>query len=251
MYCIVQIVLYRQQERQMTLPTTILPRENQESLAHHEAGHAVVQYAVGTTSSLTAEIEVISINCEGIASGYVASRYSKSVRLTKKHFSISTSEHEVAFVLRRVSVLVAGRCAERILAERQSHVDAVSAYGGHSDYERAAGLIRKYGGNVTAVCRVAERHARTLLRTHWDAVQGIAGELIVRGQMSGAEVHSILRAHGIFPCIRSREMQTIKTINAKIIGTEDHPAWAVSMDESDKTSPHQHGWTVRDAEPHL
>jgi hypothetical protein len=123
-----------------------------KALAYHEAGHAVVGYALGLT------IERVTINPDETSLGHC--RYQNWEEWT------ASSPPE-----RVLSLLLAGAVAEEIATGRPS---------GASDDRAALGVARAHSaGDAEALARLTAARQRTacLLEEYWPVVKTLAGAL--------------------------------------------------------------------------
>lgn len=138
-----------------------------KALAYHEAGHAVVGYALGLT------IERVTINPDETSLGHCRYRDWET-------WSAACSPEAL------LSLLVAGAVAEEIATGRPSR---------GSDDRTALGVARSRGSDdAEAVARVAAVRTRTarLLEEYWPAVKTVAGALRHARELSSVQAMATL-----------------------------------------------------------
>jgi len=165
-----------------------------ERTAIHEAGHAVVAYALGYTSN-----EVVLTHDEVADTGYYGYVTSPHPRYGYAHNSL----RDLQTTLRDASIAnCAGLAAEHVFF----HVPlATDDEGAQRDFRSIIALElqglkirRKRGGYIgdEITWRYIERclhKAKSLVNRHRDAIQHLAHALVEKKKLSGAEVDQLLK----------------------------------------------------------
>jgi hypothetical protein len=175
------------QERRRPNPSTTGSRRITKALratAYHEAGHAVVAWLQGHGFK---GVSIVADEVEGSVGRVTANRapswFRPDVQMDRRHRTLCEME---------IRELLAGFEAERRFTGRRNHV------GASRDLERAADYADWVtGGSVEEVEPYLDRlsvEVALLFDTdiHWRAVQRLAEELVLRGELSGSEARSII-----------------------------------------------------------
>ena len=156
---------------EVPLPSDILT-------AYHEAGHAVMAELCG---QIVTEIEIVgdeehcgSVSCLRF---FEEPRWARDRRVPS------------ADIEGRILVLVAGLAAESVVTDRE-------VWEGHDDdLDEAVRLALKIVGacdRVEGFLREAKDHAADILRRHWDAVETLAGMLLIHRRIERDRIRRVV-----------------------------------------------------------
>jgi len=148
-----------------------------ETIAHHEAGHAVMAFRAGVT------IDSASIVPDATSHGRVHHR--NPIRGIDLDTDNSDRAYRCAVKLMRVCL--AGPIAQ------SRFIGSYSDYGSGADYELAVGVaVNLIGTREAAKCLIEShlRQADMIIKRDWPLVTALARELLERTEMSGAEVQA-------------------------------------------------------------
>ncbi len=152
------------------------PTRRPKGPAYHEAGHVVIQVAIGRAPTAV----VTHRDGSGLTEG-------RGEPLSLK------SQYEVWDL---ISMNLAGIFAEA-RATKVSRF-ALSFGVGREDYDAAGAPIKwlvaeGYAVDLDAAWRRAEAHTRALVARHWAAIVGVAEQLRVSGRLDAASVQEIIQ----------------------------------------------------------
>jgi hypothetical protein len=146
------------------------PKMDPESTAHHEAGHFVAAYFLGTSDHID---------------GLTVQRYGMTLGANHGEYPLA---EDASFADRRRAVieLYAGAAAHLRLRPREKRL-ALS--GGRGDSEKAAEFL---GEDLASYEPRFRAEATSLVDEHWAAVTALAKELMQRKQIDSFEAQYIV-----------------------------------------------------------
>lgn len=148
--------------------------------AYHEAGHAVMAHLCG---QIVTKVEIIGD--EEHTGSVSCLRY-----LEEPRWGVDKNIPSVA-IEARILCLVAGIAAENILTEDLSWREP------QDDLDEAVRLALRVVGScdrVLPLLNEAREHAVDLLRRHWQAVEAIAGLLLIHRSLSRDQLRQVVGA---------------------------------------------------------
>lgn len=156
------------------------PSRELTATAHHEAGHAVVSLALGRAVRRVSIVPNPKDDTLGHCRGY------PSRRLARVSFLPFEEARRVVEV--RALVLFAGGLAEAEFLGRANRV------GAQGDREDLADLLLIATGSAAEAAAYGNwlcERARNMVLAHWHQIQAVAGALLERKVLSGAEVREL------------------------------------------------------------
>lgn len=151
--------------------------------AYHEAGHAVVGHVIGRL------IALISIKQESSYQG--CCRFDAYAESTHHHDRWQKGRQNPELLI----ILYAGTVAVSLLCEQRGwgyQVLRSSDLQDRADIEQLAGEMFGDDAERSMALDTCRKQASDLLRTHWEAVKALAGELLALQWLTGAEAHTIM-----------------------------------------------------------
>ena len=158
-------------------------------VAYHEAGHAVVSWALRVRFS---HISVHDFG--GKVTGTAINEYS-----WKPDF-MSTSDWTL--IEKKALILLAGEAAERAYNELRDE-DVHDEYRSVHDLRELAELLERFGEHECPPIDMSEKALRfktdKLIEKHWDRIDALAKELVKNGEMSGHQAIRIIESSKMLP----------------------------------------------------
>lgn len=156
---------------------------NKRSIAYHEAGHAVITWALGMP------LHSIDIgDFEGKVTGGAAPAYLFDPD--------NMSDSDWNKIMNEALILLAGEEAERAFNELHE-LDCDEFLSGH-DRSRLSDLLMKFGESscppIDMSTKTLEKQAYDLVTKHWDQIEVLAEKLMINGSMNGAEAVQIIKS---------------------------------------------------------
>ena len=151
--------------------------------AYHEAGHAVVGHVIGRL------IALVSIKHESSYQG--CCRFDAYAESTYHHDQWQKGRQNPELL----TILYAGTVAVSLLCEQRGwdyEVLRSSDLQDRAEIEQLAGEMFGDDAQRSMALDTCRKQASDLLRTHWDAVKTLAGELLALQWLTGAEAHTIV-----------------------------------------------------------
>lgn len=145
--------------------------------AYHEAGHVVADLLVGMRATAVR----LYAPGDGVRAGYTSSHRKSCERRLVKIGAVPMA-----------AVKLAGITAE---AQYARELTAEMIDGARNDLMRAKVIVAGFRNPDRALAQ-AQRIAALLVRKHWAAVEAVAEELWMHGELSGNDATSIARQHG-------------------------------------------------------
>jgi ATP-dependent Zn protease len=156
-------------------------RRKYESVAYHEAGHAVaavlLRLGIGRRS-----VSIVPEKAHGILG------YTHIMARLREQPDCATSEATKSRIEAWAIASLAGDAAELRL-------DGKRRFGGHQDFRQAIGLLTYISTSFEqhdARIEAARIGAKDLVETNWPAIQTVARELLSEKTLTGAEVRAIV-----------------------------------------------------------
>jgi len=165
----------------MTAPTATAPGRELRLTAHHEAGHAVMAELCGQ------HVTAVEIVGDDDRTGSV-----RSLRFRPDPLEVVDPSLPTAHLERRLLCLLAGPVAEEMAGGRHDWADR-----GGPELDEAVRMAMKIVRDCQRVLPYLEEarsHVETVLEQHWEIVERVAAELMVRGRIGGDEVRRALEA---------------------------------------------------------
>jgi len=162
----------------MQYQTGVVEERNKELAAYHEAGHAVVAYALGV------EVEGVPIVQDQGSSGHTTTPRPDNV--------VSSDEEARADLEKHLITGVAGAASEELLTEELSELPGKDMAGVAKllmDLEDAVGPVQ-------ADSEEALDEAKSILRDNWDIVQALVEALLEHEELDREDVLAVLGKPG-------------------------------------------------------
>ena len=151
--------------------------------AYHEAGHAVVGYAIGRL------IALVSIKQASSYRG--CCRFDAYAERTHHHDQWQKGRHNPELL----TILSAGTVAVSLLCQQRGWDYEVLRTSNLQDGTEIEQLSREMfadDAQRTVALDACRKQASDLLTAHWNAVKTLAGELLALQWVTGAEAHTII-----------------------------------------------------------
>lgn len=158
----------------------VAKEDTRTATAYHEAGHAVMAFLAGVT------INSISIIADEGSNGRVHHRNP----LRHTNLDDDTSDRAYDRARKMIRICLAGSVAESLF-ERSFSKD-----GSGADYETAVEIAVRLTGSAVGAKPLIELQLRQvfqIMKENWRLVETLAGELLIRSEMSGSDVDDFLR----------------------------------------------------------
>lgn len=156
------------------------PSRALQSVAHHEAGHAVVNWKEGVP------VTSVSIIPKEDSVGHIISRHI----LHEINVEWDDSPQTRSLVESRIRICLAGPIAQKMFNPhgfRKHHAE--------HDWKEATNLVLYLGGDeetTNACIQQLKNQTHDIIDRHWDRVEAIAEALIEQKKLSGAQVKEII-----------------------------------------------------------
>ena len=159
---------------------------NKSIVAYHEAGHAVITWA------LKVPLYHIDVgDFEGKVTGGTAPEYFF-------YDPDTMSDSDWIKIKNKALILLAGEEAERAFNELHE-LDCDEFLSGH-DRSRLSDLLMKFGESscppldIDMSTKTLEKQASDLVANHWNQIEVLAKELMIKGSMHGDEAKRIIES---------------------------------------------------------
>ncbi|MDP3798476.1 MAG: hypothetical protein Q8R06_15245 [Polaromonas sp.] len=157
-------------------------------VAYHEAGHAVMRWALGVGLN---QISVGDFEGKVMPGVAISSDFDPA-------FMLATNWTQIE---KNALILLAGELAERAYIElREEDVDE---YLSVHDQRKLAELLQRVGEHEHPLIDLSEKTLRDkadlLIVEHWDRIEALAKELMKNGEMSGHQAIRIIESRKMLP----------------------------------------------------
>ena len=157
---------------------------NKLSIAYHEAGHAVITWALGVP------LHHIKVgDFEGKVIGGTAAEYF--------YDADTMSDFDWSKIKNKALILLSGREAERAYHELHE-LEFDELLSSHYDRNELADLLKKFGESnsppIDMSTKTLGKQAYDLVTRHWDQIEVLAKKLMINGSMKGDEAKRIIES---------------------------------------------------------